>query len=50
VRAAGETPCEAAARRVASDSLNFRWGYEWPTEKQWDAGQHHGLCWAPDPA
>ena len=49
-RAPRETPCDAAARGVASDSLNFRWGYEWPTEKQWEAGQHHGLCWAPDPS
>ena len=48
VRAAGEGPCEDAGRSVASDRLNFRWGYEWPTAKQWAAGQHHGLCWAPD--
>ena len=48
VRAAGEAPCEDAGRAVASDRLNFRWGYEWPTAKQWAAGQHHGLCWAPD--
>ena len=50
VRAAGETPCEAAARARRVRPLNFRWGYEWPTAKQWEAGQHHGLCWAPDPA
>jgi hypothetical protein len=50
VREAGEAACEEAARAVASDPTTFRWGYEWPTSKQWAAGQHYGLCWAPDPA
>ncbi len=45
---AGETACEEAGRGAAEDALNFQWGYEWPTEKQWDAGQTYGLCWAPD--
>ena len=48
VRAAGEAPCEEAARAVASDPTSFRWGYEWPTQEQWAAGQHYGLCWTPD--
>jgi hypothetical protein len=47
-RAAGQQPCEDAAREQASDALNFRWGYEWPTQEQWDAGQTYGLCWIPD--
>lgn len=47
-REAGQQPCEDAGREAASDSLNFQWGYEWPTEKQWDAGQTYGLCWIPD--
>ena len=48
VRDAGQEPCKDAGRDAASDKLSFKWGYEWPTEKQWDAGQHYGLCWAPD--
>jgi Septum formation len=48
VRAAGDTPCQDAARAVADDTLNFQWGYEWPTADQWAAGQTYGLCWAPD--
>ena len=48
VRDAGEEPCQAAARDRASDSLNFQWGYEWPTAAQWKTGQTYGLCWAPD--
>ena len=48
VRSEGESACEAAGRGVAADSLNFEWGYEWPTEEQWDGGQQYGLCWAPD--
>lgn len=50
VRAAGRQPCEAAGRRRASDALDFRWGYEWPTAEQWATGQTWGRCWAPDPA
>ena len=46
-RRAGEAPCRAAARDRADDSLSFEWGYEWPTEEQWDAGQTYGICWAP---
>lgn len=48
VRDAGRDPCTDAARAVADDPLDFRWGYEWPTEEQWDGGQGYGLCWAPD--
>lgn len=48
VRAAGQETCKDAGRAVASDTLDFQWGYEWPTAKQWADGQHHGLCWAPD--
>ena len=48
VRAAGAGPCEAAGRAVADDGLNFRWGYEWPSRRQWRAGQTYGTCWAPD--
>lgn len=47
VRTAGEGPCEEAGRAAADDALNFRWGYEWPTAEQWDAGQTYGICWAP---
>jgi hypothetical protein len=44
---AGEEPCKAAARAAAPDPLDFRWGYEWPTSGQWNAGQTYGICWAP---
>jgi hypothetical protein len=47
-RAAGQSPCKDAGASVASDTLNYRWGYEWPTAEQWDQGQHYGRCWAPD--
>ena len=47
VRAAGQQPCQDAASAAADDPLNYRWGYEWPTEQQWQAGQHYGICWAP---
>lgn len=48
VRDGGQQTCKDAGRDASSDKLSFKWGYEWPTEKQWAAGQHYGLCWAPD--
>lgn len=48
VKAAGETPCRDAGASVASDTLDYQWGYEWPTADQWKAGQTFGRCWAPD--
>ena len=47
VRAAGQQTCQDAASAQADDPLNYQWGYEWPTEQQWQSGQHYGICWAP---
>ncbi|HET9840417.1 MAG TPA: septum formation family protein [Nocardioides sp.] len=47
VRSAGQQPCQDAGRDAASDPLNYRWSYAWPTRKQWRAGQTYGVCWAP---
>ena len=43
-----EAPCENAGLDVASDPLDYQWGYEYPTKEQWEMGQTWGLCWAPD--
>ncbi len=48
VRDLAQDRCQAAAQAVAEDSLNYRWGYDWPTAAQWRDGQRYGLCWAPD--
>ncbi|KAA1426176.1 septum formation family protein [Nocardioides antri] len=42
------SPCEDAGLDVAADPLDYEWGYEYPTEEQWEMGQTYGLCWAPD--
>ena len=47
VRARGQEPCRSAARAVAADPLDYRWGYEWPTAQQWSAGTRYGVCWVP---
>lgn len=47
VKQAGQKPCQAAAKAVASDALDYQWGYEWPTAAQWKSGQTYGICWAP---
>jgi hypothetical protein len=49
VKAAGQDACQEAARAIASDALDYEWGYEWPTKDQWQAGQTYGRCWSPDP-
>jgi hypothetical protein len=48
VREPLESPCEDAGLDVADDPLDYQWGYEYPTEEQWEMGQTWGLCWAPD--
>lgn len=47
VRAAGQAPCKDAGAAASGGSLDYQWGYEWPTAEQWAAGQHYGRCWAP---
>jgi hypothetical protein len=49
VKDAGQSVCADAARAIASDALDYQWGYEWPTKEQWQAGQTYGRCWSPDP-
>jgi len=46
--ARGQGQCEDAGNAAAEDPLDFQWGYEWPTEEQWDSGTTYGLCWVPD--
>jgi hypothetical protein len=46
--ARGQRQCEDAGNAAAEDPLDFRWGYEWPTEQQWKSGTTYGLCWVPD--
>jgi hypothetical protein len=47
VQAVAQKACKKAGRAVADDALNYRWGFDWPTAKQWRTGQRFGLCWAP---
>jgi hypothetical protein len=48
VRAAGDDQCRDAGADAADGALDYKWGYEWPTARQWRAGQRYGLCWVPD--
>jgi hypothetical protein len=48
VREAGDESCRDRAAGEAEDPLSFEYGWEWPTEEQWDQGQRYGFCWAPD--
>lgn len=45
-RDAGVDRCRQAARAaVRADRVRFGW--EWPTAEQWEAGQRYGYCWVP---
>ncbi len=50
VRSEGQGPCEETGRGQADDPLDFQWGYEWPSKKDWRSGTTYGLCWVPDSA
>ncbi len=47
VRSAGDEPCRAAGDAAAGGALDYEWGYEWPTARQWTGGQRYGICWVP---
>jgi hypothetical protein len=47
VRAAGDERCADRVRERAGFPLEFSYGWEWPTRRQWAAGQRYGYCWAP---
>ncbi len=47
VRVAGNEACAERVRSEAGFPLEFSYGWEWPTRRQWDAGQRYGYCWAP---
>jgi hypothetical protein len=47
VRASGDATCKSQAQQEAGNSLKYQYGWEWPTAKQWQAGQHYGFCWVP---
>ena len=46
-KAAGRATCKRLGQSAGANPLNYQWGYEWPTQDEWSAGQTYGLCWAP---
>ncbi len=48
VRSAGESDCRDQVSRASGSPERFSYGWEWPTQEQWQAGQHFGYCWAPE--
>ena len=48
VREAGDETCSDEVRSRNDLVLEYSYGWEWPTEEQWDAGQRYGFCWAPN--
>lgn len=48
VRRGGESACRNLVSRQQGNADTFRYGWEWPSREQWEAGQTYGYCWAPD--
>jgi Septum formation len=48
VREAGDQACSDEVRQRNDFALEYSYGWEWPTEDQWAAGQRYGFCWAPN--
>jgi hypothetical protein len=48
VRRDGAATCRDRVRRVIGSPARFTYGWEWPTRRQWRAGQRFGYCWTPD--
>lgn len=48
VRGPGEETCRDLVSEASGSPEEFRYGWEWPTRKQWRAGQRFGYCWAPE--
>jgi hypothetical protein len=47
VSRAGQDTCKSRAQQRSGNSLKYSYGWEWPNQQQWSAGQHYGYCWAP---
>ena len=47
VRSSGDGACADYVESQAGFTTEIDYGWEWPTEAQWEAGQRYGFCWAP---
>jgi hypothetical protein len=46
-RQSGDEECADYVEEQAGFTTEIEYGWEWPTQAQWDAGQRFGFCWAP---
>ena len=47
MRWSGDGDCADYVESRAGFTTEIRYGWEWPTKAQWEAGQRYGFCWAP---
>lgn len=47
VRSSGDGACADYVESRAGYITEIDYGWEWPTEAQWESGQRYGFCWAP---
>ena len=50
VQALADRACKDEAEQRATDPLELKWSFQWPSQEAFDAGQRYGLCWVPDKA
>jgi hypothetical protein len=48
VRKKGDERCSRQARAVQGNPDEWRYGWQWPTKQQWQAGRTYGYCWVPN--
>jgi hypothetical protein len=49
-QAVADRACKDEAQQQATDPLEIKWAFQWPSQEAFDAGQRYGLCWVPDKA
>ena len=49
-QAVADRACKDEAQQRATDPLEIKWAFQWPSQEAFDAGQRYGLCWVPDKA
>ncbi len=43
---AASQACKTIAADRASDPLDYRYSFQWPSQAAWETGQRYGICWS----
>lgn len=45
--ASASATCKSVASAKAAGAMKYSWSLVWPTQQQWQNGQHYAYCWLP---